>query len=94
MPCIGLDAAIENGAILSGQKTQALSCVGLAPEKVHKTTQSIETLAEPWQRVGIRSLLKTVPQSSRLMAARAAPADDVVRIKDEHCHDTSAWGDV
>lgn len=105
---IGLDAAIETEVVLSGEKMQALSCVGLHPKRHTKfTNESITTMVELWQRVGIRSLLKTVPQSSRLMTARAAqraalaktchraaPADDVVRVRDEHCHDLAAWGDV
>lgn len=105
---IGLDAAIETEVVLSGEKMQALSCVGLHPKRHTKfTNESITTMVELWQRVGIRSLLKTVPQSSRLMTARAAQRaalakkpchraapDDVVRVRDEHCHDLTAWGDA
>ncbi len=104
---IGLDAAIETEVVLSGEKMQALSCVGLHPKRHTKfTNESITTMVELWQRVGIRSLLKTVPQSSRLMAARAAqraaltknchraaPADDGLTRErgGDGCHDLTAW---
>lgn len=104
---IGLDAAIETEVVLSGEKMQALSCVGLHPKRHTKfTNESITTMVELWQRVGLRSNWLTLPPPTRLMAARAAqraaltktchraaPADDGLTRErgGDGCHDLTAW---
>ncbi len=67
--------------------------VGEVPERVTSKTTEIR------QHIAVApSRLQAARAAQRAALAktchRAAPADDVVRIKDEHCHDTSAWGDV